>query len=165
MEALYEKFHKRVFDYLYKFSGDEDIASDLMQETFLRFFKSYAYKDFSEERCIMLLFTIAKNCSINYHKKFSTIKETISEVDVYKSQGTPFEKREELIDMEERLRQCLLELPEDERTAIILKNIENMTLAEISKVMGVSVSTASRLVVKATTKLVELASKKEINPY
>ena len=45
-----------------------------------------------------------------------------------------------------------------------MKNIEDMTLAQISEVMDLSISTVSRLVVKATTRLIELAEKNGIVP-
>ncbi|MEM7179636.1 MAG: sigma-70 family RNA polymerase sigma factor, partial [Spirochaetota bacterium] len=95
MEQLYTKYSKRIFDYLYKYTNNEEVASDLMQDTFLSFYKSYIDKGFSEERSLMLLYTIAKNNSINYSKKFSTQKESSGNVDFYKYNHTPFEKEQE----------------------------------------------------------------------
>jgi RNA polymerase sigma factor (sigma-70 family) len=164
MEVFYKKYYKRIFDFLYKYCGDEEIALDLLQETFYRFYKRYANTSLSEEQSLMLLFTIAKNYSINYSKKFSTVKENKSYFEVHEAKNVSFEKREELIDMEERLRKCLLLLPEEERTAVILKNIDDMKLSQIAEIMGVSISTASRLVARATAKLIELARQKEIYP-
>ena len=112
----------------------------------------------------MVLYTIARNASINYSKKFSTVKENASNVDIYQSKKTSFEKKEELKDMEMRLRQCLALLPEDQRVALIMKNMKDMTLMEIAEVMELSISTVSRLVVKATARLVELAEKHGIAP-
>ena len=66
--------------------------------------------------------------------------------------------------METRLRHCLALLPDDQRAAIVMKNIEDMPLAQISEVMDLSISTVSRLVVKATTRLIELAEKNGIVP-
>lgn len=164
MGSLYEKYHKRIFDFLYKYTNNQEVASDLMQETFFSYFRSYGESDIPPEKAIMVLYTIARNNSINYSKKFSTIKENTSNVDVYQSKKTSFEKKEELKDMEMRLRHCLALLPEDQRTAIVMKNMEDMTLAQISEVMELSISTVSRLVVKATTRLIELAEKNGIVP-
>ncbi|MCB1193419.1 MAG: sigma-70 family RNA polymerase sigma factor [Leptospiraceae bacterium] len=164
-EIIYKRNHKRIYDFIYKYSNNEEVALDLMQETFLNFYKSYNEVGFPEDKAMMLLYTIARNNSINYHKKFSTQKENQYDVDLYKSNKTSFEKEEELKDMELKLQQCLLELPEDQRTAIILKNMENMTLSQIAEIMGSSISTISRLVVKATARLLELAEKNAIMPY
>ena len=135
-----------------------------MQDTFLRFYKSYIAKGFTEERSLMLLYTIAKNNSINYSKKFSTQKESSGNVDFYKYNHTSFEKEQELQDMENRLQECLQYLPEDLRSVIILRNMEDMTLSQIADIMGLSISTISRLLVKATSTLLKLAEKKDIQP-
>ncbi len=164
MGSLYEKYHKRIFDFLYKYSNNQEVASDLMQETFFSFFRSYGESNLPPEKAIMVLYTIARNNSINYSKKFSTVKENASNVDIYQSKKTSFEKKEELKDMEQKLRQCLALLPEDQRTALIMKNIEDMTLAEIAEVMELSISTVSRLVVKATARLIQLAEENGIAP-
>ncbi|MCP5502463.1 MAG: sigma-70 family RNA polymerase sigma factor [Leptospiraceae bacterium] len=165
MEELYQKYCKRIFDYLYKYTGNEETAMDLMQDTFTNFFRIYGKSNLPEDKSIMLLYTIAKNSSINYSKKFSTRKElSVVDTDYYGSQKNSFEKKEELKDMEQKLRDCLLLLPEEQRTAIILKNMEGMTLSQISDIMNLSISTISRLVVKATARLIELAEEREIFP-
>ncbi len=165
MGDIYERFNKRIFDFLYKYSNNQEVAADLMQETFLSYFRSYGESNLPPEKAIMVLYTIARNNSINYSKKFSTVKENASNnVDIYQSQKTSFEKREELKDMEIRLRHCLALLPEDQRAALIMKNINDMTLADIAEVMELSISTVSRLVVKATARLLQLAEENGIAP-
>ena len=160
MGSLYEMYHKRIFDFLYKYSNNQEVASDLMQETFFSYFRSYGDSSLPPEKAIMVLYTIARNNSINYSKKFSTVKESASNnVDIYQSKKTSFEKREEL-----KLRQCLALLPEDQRVALIMKNLKDMTLAEIAEVMELSISTVSRLVVKATARLIQLAEEHGIAP-
>lgn len=165
MEALYNRYSRRIFEYLYKYTGNEEIASDLMQDTFINFYKHYIDRDFAEERSLMVLYTIAKNNSINYSKKFSTQKEFSGEIDFYKTRQTPFETRQEWQDMEELLQEGLLSLPEDLRTVIILRNLEDMTLAQIATIMGLSISTISRLLIKATAHLIKIAESKDINPF
>ncbi|EMG20338.1 sigma-70 region 2 [Leptospira interrogans serovar Copenhageni str. LT2050] len=49
---------------------------DLMQDTFLNFFRKYSDTDIDQEQAIRLLYTIARNRSINYSRKFSTVKES-----------------------------------------------------------------------------------------
>lgn len=164
LKNLYEKFHKRIFDFLYKYTNNQDTASDLMQETFYSFFKSYGESDFPEEKALMLLYTIARNHSINYSRKFSTIREKTDYIDIHSSKATSFERKEELKEMEEKLFDCLSLLPEDQKTAVLLKAMEDLTLSQIAECMETSVSTVSRLVVKGTAKLLELAKKKGISP-
>jgi RNA polymerase sigma factor (sigma-70 family) len=162
MSDLYIKNQKRIFDFLYKYVNNQETAMDLTQETFLSFYKNYGDASLTPEKSLMLLYTIARNNSINHSKKFSTQKESSSDVDIYGSSQISLEKRQELKDMEARLYDCLNFLPEDQRTALLLKNVDDMTLAQISEIMLVSISTVSRLVIKATEGLLDLAEKRGI---
>lgn len=164
MEEVYLKNRKKIYDFLFKYTNNPDTAMELMQDTFLSFFKNYADMGFSSEKATMILYTIARNSSINFAKKFSTKKETALDVDLYRSSGVSFETKEELKDLEARLYACLQLLPEDQRTALLLKNVEEMTLAQIAEIMGSSISTISRLVVKAMANLLEIAEQRGIKP-
>ncbi|MCK6380880.1 MAG: sigma-70 family RNA polymerase sigma factor [Leptospiraceae bacterium] len=154
---IYKKNHKRIFDFLYKFTNNEEVALDLMQETFLSYYKYYSKDEFSLDKSLMILYTIARNNSINYSKKFSTKNENPYEKIEYKSDSLSIEKNYELKDMEEKLYSHLSTLPEEQKTAVILKSMEDMTLQQISEIMDISISTASRLVTKGLANLVEYA--------
>ncbi|ASV13554.1 sigma-70 family RNA polymerase sigma factor [Leptospira santarosai] len=166
MDALYREYSGRIFDFLYKFSsGNPEVAMDLMQDTFLNFFRKYSDSDIDREQAIRLLYTIARNRSINYSRKFSTVKESgNSEMQDFQEQKLSFVRKAELKDLEERLLVCLDELEEDEKYALILRFMEDYSLATIAEIMNVSVSTVSRLIVKATTKVIEIAEKKNLKP-
>jgi RNA polymerase sigma factor (sigma-70 family) len=164
MSEIYERSHKRIFDFLYKYTQNADTAMDLMQDSFLSFHKHYGNAGLSEERSIMLLYTIARNLSINFAKKFSTTKEIQTEDIALHSHNPRLEKVAELQDLEDRLYSFLTELKEDERSAILLKNVEGFQLAQISDILNVSVSTASRLVIRATEKLQAIALRENLIP-
>ncbi len=164
MEMLYKKAHKRIFDFLYKFTNNEEVALDLMQETFLSYYKYYSMNELPLEKSMMVLYTIARNNSINHSKKFSTKNESSFEKIEYKSGAASVEKNYELKDLEEKLFSHLSTLPEEQKTAVILKNVEDMTLQQISEIMEISISTASRLVTKGLASLVEYAKENGISP-
>lgn len=138
---------------------------DLMQDTFLNFFRKYSDSDVDREQAIRLLYTIARNRSINYSRKFSTVKESgNSEMQDFQEQKLSFVRKAELKDLEERLLVCLDELEEDEKYALILRFMEDYSLATIAEIMNISVSTVSRLIVKGTAKVTEIAEKKNLKP-
>jgi len=164
MSQIYERSHKRIYDFLYKYTQNADTAMDLMQDSFLSFHKHYGTAGLSEEKSVMVLYTIARNLSINYSKKFSTTRELHTEDIELHSHNPRLEKVAELQDLEERLYSFLDELKEDERSAILLKNVEGFQLAQISDILGVSISTASRLVIRATEKLQAIALRENLSP-
>ncbi|MDF3819657.1 sigma-70 family RNA polymerase sigma factor [Leptospira sp. 96542] len=164
MSQIYEKNHKRIYDFLYKYTQNADTAMDLMQDSFLSFHKHYANAGLSEERAIMVLYTIARNLSINYAKKFSTTRELVSEEMEYHSHNPKLEVQAEYQDLEDRLYSFLGELSEEERSALLLKNVEGFQLAQIANILDVSVSTASRLVIRATEKVITIAKRENLVP-
>ncbi len=162
ISRIYEKYNHQIFVFLMKYNHDFDIASDLMQDTFVSFFEKYQNSNLNDTDSLKLLYRISRNNSINYQNKLSTKKEKVVSLESYKVEKTSFVEEEELKDMEQRLYSCLKLLPEEQKTAFLLRNIEELKLEEISEIMNISISTASRLVVKATSKLLELAKEKGI---
>jgi RNA polymerase sigma factor (sigma-70 family) len=164
MEELYAISQKRIYDFLFKYTRNPETAMDLTQDTYLNFFKTYGEQDLSLEKSIMLLYTIARNRSINHSKLFSTSKESSSSMEDFHSKKVGFEKRLEWQDLEAKLWQCMDEMADDERLIIELRHIQDYNLNQISEIMEISLSTASRMVAKATSNLLSLAEKKNINP-
>ncbi|MBL0955492.1 MULTISPECIES: RNA polymerase sigma factor [Leptospira] len=164
MSQIYERSHKRIFDFLYKYTQNADTAMDLMQDSFLSFHKHYGNAGLSEEKSVMVLYTIARNLSINYAKKFSTSREIASDEIEFHSHNPKLETKAEYQDLEDRLYSFLGELSEDERSALLLKNVEGFQLVQIAEILGVSVSTASRLVIKATEKVLAIAKRENLVP-
>lgn len=138
---------------------------DLMQDSFLSFHKHYGNAGLAEDRALMVLYTIARNLSINFAKKFSTSRELPSHEMELHSHNPDLETRAEFQDLEERLYSFLGELSEEERSALLLKNVEGFQLSQIAEILQVSISTASRLVIRATEKVVAIAKRENLVPY
>lgn len=162
ISRIYGKYSHQIFVFLMKYNHNSEIAEDLLQDSFISFFEKYSSSNLSDSESLKLLYRISRNNSINYKNKLSTRKEKVVSLDGYKTEKSSFVETEELRDLESRLHACLSLLPEEEKTAFLLKNVEEMKLEEISGIMNVSISTASRLVVKATSKLLGIAKEKGI---
>jgi len=164
LEQLYAKSHKRIYDFLYKYTHNSETALDLMQDTFLNFQRAYEKSGLPEEKAIMVLYTIARNLSINFAKKHSNQKE-ISGLNLDRASNSMGQEKQAVYqDLEERLYSLLSELKEEEKVALLLKNVEGFSLAQIAQVLEVSISTASRLVTKAQERLVLLATERNLVP-
>ena len=163
IELIYKETKDQLFNFLFKYTLNPETALDLLQESFLKFQQYYGGRNLSLKESQMLLYRIARNLSINHSKKFSTTKESHSEVD-RPDRKISVEKQMIYKDLEEKLHECLEELPENQKTVIILKNIEGLNLTKIAEIMEVSIASVSRLLVKATGNLIKTAEEKEILP-
>jgi len=68
--ALYEKYHQRIFEYLYnRLDHDQKTAEDILQETFLKAFEHLNDFQISNATYLTYLFKIAHNLLVNHYRK------------------------------------------------------------------------------------------------
>jgi RNA polymerase sigma-70 factor (ECF subfamily) len=147
-----------VFRFALRLSGSKDQAEDLVQETFLRAFRSWE-KYTPGTQCKSWLFTICRNVFLRHTERGKRHDEIVSE-NVDRSSG-PFEvvnpvwvkavkadPEGEFFDsiVDEVVLHRIQELPEDYRLAVVLSDLEGLSYQEISEMMEVPVGTVkSRL--------------------
>lgn len=70
LEKLFKMYHKSVFRYAFTFTGDEAAADDITQEVFMKVAGCMnQIQDIENSHTQNFLFTIVKNCSIDYVRK------------------------------------------------------------------------------------------------
>lgn len=70
LEKLFKMYHKGVFRYAFTFTGDEAAADDITQEVFMKVAGCMnQIQDAESSYTQKFLFTIVKNCSIDYVRK------------------------------------------------------------------------------------------------
>jgi RNA polymerase sigma-70 factor (ECF subfamily) len=129
-------------------------AEDLVQETFLRAFRSWD----SFEKGTNLkawLFRILTNLYITSYRKrrrepIMVVPEDSSEFDLYQALGRPDDNSAEAIVMQglvdDDVKAALEELPEDFRLTVLYADVEGFSYKEIAEIMEVPIGTVmSRL--------------------
>ncbi|OGV66030.1 MAG: hypothetical protein A2283_08575 [Lentisphaerae bacterium RIFOXYA12_FULL_48_11] len=86
------------------------------------------------------IYTIARNEALNFMKKRKKVQEP---TDPAKLWLVPADEEESLGDESIRVAGLLAELPEDQRTVIVMKIYQNMTFDDIACAMGISLNTAA----------------------
>ncbi len=147
-----------VYRFALRLAGSPDQAEDLVQETYLRAFRSWE-RYTPGTQCKSWLFTICRNVFLRHRERAQRHDEIVSE-NVDRSSG-PFEVVnpvwvkavsadpegaffDSIVD--EVVLQRIQELPEDYRTAVILSDLEGFSYQEIAGTMDVPVGTVkSRL--------------------
>ena len=147
-----------VFRFALRLAGNRDQAEDLVQETFLRAFRSWDQYT-PGTQCKSWLFTICRNVFLRQEERNQRHDEILSE-QVDRSSG-PFDLVNPVwlkaVDadaegnffrsiVDEEVLARLQELPEDYRTAVVLSDLEGFTYQEIAEMTEVPVGTVkSRL--------------------
>ena len=134
--------YDKVYRYCYFRVKNQHLAEDITQETFLRFFESSSYKDAG--RPLAYLYTVARNLCIDEFRKVHTeeLKEEIVQNGF-----------EDAVVEKENLHQAMATLSKEEQELILLRYVNEVSLADISKMYGKSRFALYREISKITSKL------------
>ena len=123
IEEQYDKIYRYCYFKLY----DKQLAQDLTQEAFLRFYRQGSGFDNGKE--LPYLYTIAKNLCIDEFRK-----QTVDPMEEIEPTSDP---TEEWIDTLV-LRSVVSRLPGDEQELLFLRYVNELPIASICKITGLS---------------------------
>ena len=152
-EAAFREFLNRyqykVLNWAYRFLGDREEARDVAQETFLRLYRSAGGSRLTGG-LKPYVFKIARNLCLDWERKKRP--ELLDDLPDPIDEDTPLDllSRKEGLSV---LAEAVRELPEKQRTAVLLRHMEGMSYAEIAEVMSISVSAVESLLVRGRKSL------------
>jgi len=163
-DILVSRFKDRLHNFLFRYTHNHEDCEDLVQETFLRVFKSrQSYTRIA--RLSTWIYTIALNLAKSMYKK----KQRMSTVSMHADPNDPddfeisIEDTAILQDEElhqkfcvEQLELALQELNDDFREAIVLRDIQQLTYEEISEITGTAMGTVKSRINRGRIQLQEI---------
>lgn len=160
--VLVERYQKPIYNFIYRFFGNRDLAQELSQETFLRcyqFLKSYDQgRKFST-----WLYTVARNLCIDELKRRRSAREVplddaLPVVDARDAEtADERDQRSACLRSEDdfRILEALQELPESSRTVLLLHYFQGLSYQEIGEALELPVSTVKIRIFRAKKTLLE----------
>lgn len=140
-EILYYRHRDWVVNLAFRFTGDRDLALDVLQETFLYFVKKFP--GFCLTANLKTFFYPAvKNLSIAARRKAGRIQSTAEEQAVIESAAVidAAPGREEVLNI------ALGTLSDEHREVLLLRFVDDLSLAEVAESLGIPLGTVkSRL--------------------
>ena len=124
-----EEQYDKIYRYCYFKMYDDQIAQDITQETFLRFYKQGL--NLGSDKELPYLYTIAKNLCIDHFRKRTV--ESLEEI----TEEVIDDPTEDLIS-NLTLRMTISKLPEDEQELIFLRYVNEISVTAICKITGLS---------------------------
>jgi len=135
-DAIVRQNWRKVFNVAYKFVGKHDEAEDLTQDIFLKIFK--ALNTFDRRANFQTwIISISRNLCIDHYRSVRKERQTIArEVDTTDLQPasrerTPYALAEHR-DLRAQLKQALETLPSTLRTAVVLRDLQELSYQEIA---------------------------------
>ncbi len=139
-----EEQYDKIYHYCYFKLHDRQSAQDITQETFLRFFRQDLSLDSSQE--LPYLYTIAKNlCTDNFRKKTAERFEAVAEAAAYNPTGDWINNL--------ALKSVISRLPQEEQELIFLRYVNEIGVAAICRITGLSRFAVYRRLSKALKQL------------
>lgn len=149
---MYETFHQEIYYFIFKTVNDSDLAADLTQDAFMEILQSIrslqepvAFVTWSRQiayrRCTAYFKKRHDLLADEYEDGFSVF-DTIEEERGEFIPGDALDKEE----LKQTIHGIIDALPEEQRSAIMMRYFDEMPVAEIAKIQGVSEGTVkSRL--------------------
>ncbi len=160
-EVLFSRYQSRLLAFCRHMLSSREDAEDVLQEVFTAAFNAVL----ADERAINVrpwLYRIARNRSLNHLRRASAIG--VDSMDVhYADNGLSTGER---VLKRESFRQLLgdvKELPETQRTALLLREIDALSYEQIADAMETTVPSVKSLLVRARISLAEAAEARQLS--
>lgn len=166
---LMEPLEQLVWRVCWHYTGNREAAEDCGQETMIRIWRNLAnYR--GECALESWVYRIAANCCMDWLRKKK--RDRSVSVEPMKEQGfdpaDPSPGTEEQAvqkDERRRLREAIRQLPDDQREALVLTQLEKVPYEEAAQALGVSEGTVKSRVNRAKARLKEiLLEERELSP-
>ena len=159
-ETIVDRYQPRLLGFCRQMLGSTEDAEDVLQEVFVNAYRAML----ADEREINLrpwLYRIARNRCLNHLRKpTADAQESMDMVPVVEAASTA-----EKVSNREEFRQLLDDvgkLPETQRSALLLREMDAMSYEEIASTMETSVPSVKSLLVRARISLAEASQARQL---
>jgi len=149
---IYSRYASNVHAYCQKILGSYELAEDIFQDTFVRFFQNIK-EDSPATNIIGFLITIARNLCLNYKKSIREVVD-INDINYSFDFGSNYEK-DELLGL---ITQALELLDFEYREAVIMRDYNGFSYEEIAELCNISMSNAKSRIFRGRKKIREVLS-------
>jgi RNA polymerase sigma-70 factor (ECF subfamily) len=156
-DLIVRQYWRKVFNVAYKFVGKHDEAEDLAQDIFLKIFRSLDTFD-RRANFQTWLISVSRNLCIDHYRSVRKERETIdrgvdtADLSPASADAGPIAALEQR-DRVELLRQAMTALPETLRTAVLLRDIHELSYQEIADKLRLPEGTVKSRINRGRTEL------------
>ena len=148
LAVLIERHKQKIYSFIYSKVYDRDVTEDIFQDTFIKVIRTLKLGKYNEEgKFLPWIMRIAHNLVIDHFRKNNRMPkfDNTDEFNIFSvisDTGLNAEKQIIKNQVEEDVRRLIEELPEDQKTVLIMRMYKDMSFKEISECTGVSINTA-----------------------
>jgi len=149
-KLLYERYVGQVYRLAYRMAGDDALAQDWVQETFVRTFEKLPqYR--GDAAFSTWLTTVANSVFLNGLRKVNRVRAR--EVEIEHAITVGRDDRTEDSDVRARIDRAIDDLPDKYRLVFVMYDVEGYSHDEIASSLGISVTASKVQLSRARAKL------------
>jgi RNA polymerase sigma-70 factor (ECF subfamily) len=168
-EDIVQRYHRRIYNICYRFSGTSDDAQDLTQEVFIKMYRTLNSYDVSKGAFMTWVTTVTRNLLVDHfrkskHDRMTDSLDTVPSehedaqplsaqiADPSRSADAQVQSRE----TREAVHQALQKLSPELREAVILRDLQDMDYKEIAGALKVPEGTVKSRINRGRAELARL---------
>jgi RNA polymerase sigma-70 factor (ECF subfamily) len=161
-EDIVSNFSRRIFNLAYRFTSSPDAAEDLTQDVFIRVYRSLDQYDPKQGDLANWLMRLARNLIIDdyRHRQRNPQNSMADAVDDHqyhlRSAGSSAHREMERKELANQVQAGIDKLPDDLRTCVILRDIEELTYQEIVDVLKIPEGTVKSRINRGRIELAKI---------
>jgi len=156
-EKIYNSNFKSLFLYALRFSKDDDLIKDVIQNVFINFWEKRNYIK-EVKNVTVYLHRSVRNELLNRKRQedkyaFDVLDEQVYAFDFELPLEARIIKKEELKETRQRLKHALENITDRQKEILYLKYVKDMTFEEISDTIGITVKASYKLHARAISSI------------
>ena len=133
--VLFERYNKRIFNFLARMTLDREVAEDLTQNVFLRMIK---YKNSYKEgnRFQSWIYQVARNVFSDHYQSVKNKRADFVDVEKMSDRMADYDESERIDEQEALLRRSMSMLNEEQRELLVLTRFQHLKYEEVAVIMN-----------------------------
>ena len=167
-EEIVSLYSRRIFNLAYRFTSSVSAAEDLTQEVFIRIYKTLDQYDAKQGDLSNWLMRLARNLIIDdyRHRQRNPQNSMADAVDDHqyhlRAIGTSAQREIERKELASQVQEGIDKLPDDLRTCVILRDIEELSYQEIVDVLKIPEGTVKSRINRGRIELAKILRRMKV---
>lgn len=167
-EEIVSQYSRRIFNLAYRFTSSIAAAEDLTQEVFIRIYKTLDQYDSKQGDLANWLMRLARNLVIDdyRHRQRNPQNSMADAVDDHqyhlRAVGSSAQKEIERKELASQVQEGIDKLPDDLRTCVILRDIEELSYQEIVDVLKIPEGTVKSRINRGRIELAKILRRMKV---
>ena len=162
-DSLVREHHGRVYNLAYRYTGRFDEAEDLTQEIFMKVYRGLGAYRVGSGALVGWLMRVGRNHIIDRYRQSKTERSKTDSLDDryerIEENPTRYPSSAQSLERQERsdmIHRALLQMSEELREAVILRDLEELTYEEVTGILGVPLGTVKSRISRGRAELARI---------